>query len=70
MNPQFGMPGMGIGMGFGMPNMPMQMQMQGGNGFMGMMNNQEQDQEWLKGFQLGVQEVNNTQEQMMMVDLK
>ena len=63
MNPQFGMPGMGIGMGFGMPNMPMQMQMQGGNGFMGMMNNQEQDQEWLKGFQLGVQEVNNTQEQ-------
>ena len=63
---------LGMGMGFGMQNMPMPMQnpvimpmgMQNGNPFMGMnnvgINSQEQDQEWMKGFTLGVQEVNST----------
>ena len=49
MNPQFGM---GMGMGFGM-GMGMGMGMQG-NQFM---NNSEADQEWLKGFQMAVDEV-------------
>ena len=58
MNPQFGM-----GMGFGMQNMQMPMGMgmgmQGGNGFMNMSNmmDNDADQEWLKGFQMGVEEV-------------
>ena len=52
------------GMNFGMPNMPMQMQ--GGNMFMNMnmnnmnnmmANNPVEDEEWIKGFTLGVQEV-------------
>ena len=47
MNPQFGM-----GMGFGMPQMPMQTQF-----MMGMSPNE--NEEWLKGFQMGVQEVNS-----------
>ena len=51
---------------FGMPNMNMPMGMQGGNAFMNMnnfaMNSQTEDQEWLKGFALGVQEVNSSQE--------
>ena len=49
-----------FGMNFGMPNMQMPMGMQGGNVFMSgmnMQNNQMEDQEWLKGFTLGVQEV-------------
>jgi hypothetical protein len=49
----------------GMPNMPMGMQ--GGNGFMNMNNfgmNQGEDEEWLKGFALGVQEVKGTQEEV------
>ena len=62
LNPQFGM-----GMNFGMPNMQMQMGMQGGNAFMGMNNfagnNQTEDEEWMKGFTLGVQEVNSTSEE-------
>ena len=53
MNPQFGM-GMGMGMGFGMPNM-MQMPV---------MNNQlmnmDADEEWMKGFKMGVEEVNSS----------
>ena len=60
MNAQFGFPGMGI-------NVPMPMNIQGGNVFMGMnnmfANNQAQDEEWMKGFQLGVQEVNSYEEQ-------
>jgi hypothetical protein len=51
MNPQFGM-----GMGFGMPQMPMQTQF-----MMGMSPNE--NEEWLKGFQMGVDEVNNAQAQ-------
>ena len=53
MNNQFGMPmNMGFGMqGMGMPGMQM------GNQFM--MNSNE-NEEWLKGFQMGVDEVNNT----------
>ena len=52
------------GMNFGMQNMPMQMQ--GGNMFMNMnmnnmnnmmANNPVEDEEWIKGFTLGVQEV-------------
>ena len=54
MNPQFGM-----GMNFGMGNMGNPMGMQGNNFFMG---NQGEDQEWLKGFTLGVQEVNGVSE--------
>ena len=55
MNPQFGMGmGMGMGMGFGMPNM-MQMPV---------MNNQlmnmDADEEWMKGFKMGVEEVNSS----------
>ena len=49
----------------GMPNMPMGMQ--GGNAFMNMNNfgmNQGEDEEWLKGFALGVQEVKGTQEEV------
>ena len=49
MMPQFGM---GMNMGFGMPNM-----MQG-NQFMNM--NNEGDEEWMKGFKMGVEEVNST----------
>ena len=52
------------GMNFGMQNMPMQMQ--GGNMFMNMnmnnmnnmmANNPVEEEEWMKGFTLGVQEV-------------
>ena len=53
-----------FGMGFGMGNMPIPMVMQGGNQFMGLNNNiantQNQNEEWLKGFQLGVNEVVGT----------
>ena len=55
---------------FGMPNMQMNMPMgmQGGNAFMNMnnfqMNSQVDDEEWMKGFALGVQEVNSTQEEV------
>ena len=49
------------------PNMPMPMGPQGGNMFMGinnmMANSQVEDQEWLKGFTLGVQEVAGSQEE-------
>ena len=55
-----------FGMNFG-PNMSMQNGMQGGNMFMGMNNimpnSQVEDQEWLKGFTLGVQEVAGSQEE-------
>ena len=55
-----------FGMNFG-PNMSMPMGMQGGNMFMGVNNmmaiNQSEDQEWLKGFTLGVQEVAGSQEE-------
>ena len=43
-------------MGFGMPQMPMQTQF-----MMGMSPNE--NEEWLKGFQMGVDEVNNAQAQ-------
>ena len=49
------------------PNMPMPMGPQGGNMLMGMNNimpnSQVEDQEWLKGFTLGVQEVAGSQEE-------
>ena len=55
-----------FGMNFG-PNMSMPNGMQGGNMFMGMNNmmpnSQVEDQEWLKGFTLGVQEVAGSQEE-------
>ena len=51
----------GMGMNFGMQNMQNQMGMNGNNPFMGM-NFQGGDQEWLKGFTLGVQEVQGTSE--------
>ena len=61
MNPQFGMP-----MNFGMPAMQPMAQMQPMVGMpqmgMGMMN-QNENEEWLKGFQMGVDEVSNTQGQ-------
>ena len=58
------------GMNFGMQNMPMQMQ--GGNMFMNMnmnnmnnmmANNPVEEEEWMKGFTLGVQEVAGSQEE-------
>ena len=61
MNPQFA--GMGMGMNFGMQNPNMNFNMNMPNNFMNMnMNMMEmgQDEEWLKGFKMGVEEVNNT----------
>ena len=57
MNPQFGM-----GMPFVMPQMQPMPQMQFVNPMM-MGMNQNEDEEWLKGFQMGVEEVNNMQKQ-------
>lgn len=61
MNPSFGMgfgggmPGIGVGVpGMGIGTMPM------GN-MMGM--NMNENEEWLKGFKMGVEEINNTQAQ-------
>ena len=69
MNPQFGM-----GMNFGMPNMPMNMGIQGGNVFMGMNNNMMMDnsanEEWMKGFQMGVDEVSGSQQEENIGGLK
>ena len=64
MNPQFA--GMGMGMNFGMQNPNMNFNMNMPNNFMNMnMNMMEmgQDEEWLKGFKMGVEEVNNTGDQ-------
>ena len=55
MNTQFGM-----GMGFGMPQMP-QMPMQ--NQFMMGGMGANENEEWMKGFQMGVEEVNNAKSQ-------
>ena len=57
MNPQFG-----TGMPFVMPQMQPMPQMQFVNPMM-MVMNQNADEEWLKGFQMGVEEVNNMQKQ-------
>ena len=57
MNPQFG-----TGMPFVMPQMQPMPQMQFVNPMM-MVMNQNADEEWLKGFQMGVEEVNNLQQQ-------
>ena len=76
MNPQFGM-GMNMGFGMqgmpnmgmpnmGMPNMgmPNMANMNMGNMNMGnFMQNQGEEEEWMKGFKMGVEEVNNTGEQ-------
>ena len=53
MNPQFGM---GMPMNFGMPQPQMPFNPMGGM-------NPSEDEEWLKGFQMGVDEVNNLQQQ-------
>ena len=54
MNAQFGMGGMG-----GMPMNPMQMNMMGGMPMNMNMNNQNDDDDWMQGFKMGVEEVNN-----------
>ena len=69
MSNQFGMGGMqmpmmyGMGMG-GMPmqgmQMPMGMGMMGGMGGMQMNNQMNDDDDWMQGFKMGVEEVNNT----------
>ena len=64
MNPQFA--GMGMGMNFGMQNPNMNFNMNMPNNFMNMnmnMMDMGQDEEWLKGFKMGVEEVNNTGDQ-------
>ena len=53
MNPQFGM---GMPMNFGMIQPQMSLNPMGGM-------NPSEDEEWLKGFQMGVDEVNNLQQQ-------
>ena len=66
MNQQFA--GMGMGMNFGMQNPNMNFNMNMPNNFMNMNMNMNmmdmgQDEEWLKGFKMGVEEVNNTGDQ-------
>ena len=64
MNQQFA--GMGMGMNFGMQNPNMNFNMNMPNNFMNMnmnMMDMGQDEEWLKGFKMGVEEVNNTGDQ-------
>jgi len=64
MSNQFGMGGMqmpmmyGMGMG-GMPMQGMPMGMMGGMGGMQMNNQMNDDDDWMQGFKMGVEEVNN-----------